>query len=946
MPSFFGKNNDFKIIRNISDQGLEFTVKFGSGTQSEPLSFPIRYSQYISLRELAQKDYFLCLQALEELWAANYLAEKGDGSYLLPKDKIYEVDKDLLDLIGVKDGKDLKIKLSSHMMVGSKNFKIKYDIYHPEWGYLSRFATIKNPLVSIDEDHLFLLDKDSAALISTLEAGVPSDKEQIRYVARVQELANNCGAELDSYLKNEKYYFPKNIDINLSSATPDEIELQPVLTDLPEELKSDEETIATAGYGSKATADGKWHRVIVEKPVQEKYRFIRERGRLRGHDVPRFLDNPLLYSELLPEDFDLEKFSDRVKGLKARIYKAAPFVRTKKSKYNWFDDIEVVGVVRNAFDDEDEFELTGQEYIDLIEKARESGTEYVRLNDKWIKVPENSENFISAYNRFKKAQETNVQVGKGIASYVFDIFENVDKLEYCLELLQEKSNLEQLRSDWEKGLLKLKGKLHPYQRDGYRWLTHLNYCQLGGLLADDMGLGKTVQVIALLVFMAEKGILKPSLIIAPKSLLDNWQSEIHKFSDIRDIYIHRGMYRIASPEQLKEYSIVLTTYETLVRDQLIFGEIDWQLIVCDEAQRIKNHTTYSSHAVRALKAKMRVALTGTPIENRLGDLWSIMDYAQPGYLGSYKYFRNKFETPLEKSFQESSEDMEARVKEVETKLMQKIKPIYLRREKEDVLKGQLPGKHIHHREIELSQVQTQLYKEELYAFKSLQEKSPLSTLNRLILLCSHPLLISESREEIYREIYKKPLSQLIEEGPKLQTMIEILSQIKKAGEKAIIFTRFRNMQYIIKRVITEYFRLEYCPIINGDTSFRKEIVDIFNSRSGFSCMILSPLAAGVGLNITGANHVIHFTRWWNPAVENQATDRVHRLGQEKEVHIYYPIMVSSEISTTVEEELARLIDDKRYLSKSIIVPNKLVDEQIYNELTNMLNREAEKLASA
>ena len=124
MPSFFGKNNDFKIIRNISDQGLEFTVKFGSGTQSEPLSFPIRYSQYISLRELAQKDYFLCLQALEELWAANYLAEKGDGSYLLPKDKIYEVDKDLLDLIGVKDGKDLKIKLSSHMMVGSKILRL------------------------------------------------------------------------------------------------------------------------------------------------------------------------------------------------------------------------------------------------------------------------------------------------------------------------------------------------------------------------------------------------------------------------------------------------------------------------------------------------------------------------------------------------------------------------------------------------------------------------------------------------------------------------------------------------------------------------------------------------------------------------------------------------------------------------------------------------------
>lgn len=941
MPSFFGRDNDFRIIRNISEHGIEFSIKFGSKTRSDTVNFPIRFSKYVSLRELAQKDYFLRLQALEELWASNYLTELDDGSYLLPKDRIYEVDRDLLDIIGVKDGKDLKIKLYPHMMVGSKDFNIKYEIYHPDWGYLSRYATIKNPLLSIDEDQLFLLNKDSAALIDTLETGILSDDKQMWYLARVQELAQKCGAELDSYLENEKYYFPKSLDINISSENPDELKLQPVLTDLPEKFKPAEETIVDSGYEQKATADGKWQRVIIEKPVQEKYRLIKEKGELKGHDVPRFLENPLQYRELLPEDFDLEKFSERVKGLKARIYKAAPFVRTKKSKYNWFDDIEVGGIVRNAFDDEDEFELDAQRYIDLIEKARKSGNDYVKLNNKWIKVPENSENFINAYDRFNKTKETGIPERRNFSAYVFDIFDNVDKLEYNLELLQEKSNLEQLKSDWEKGLLKLNGKLYPYQEDGYRWLAHLNYCRLGGLLADDMGLGKTVQVIALLIFMADKGILKPSLVIAPKSLLDNWQSEIYKFSGIKEIYIHRGIHRIGDPEQLKKYSIVLTTYDTLVRDQLIFGEIDWQIIICDEAQRIKNHTTYSSHAVRALKAKMRLALTGTPVENRLGDLWSIMDYVQPGYLGSNKYFRNEFESPLEKSFREESKDhMEDQVKEVETKLMQIIKPIYLRREKEDVLKGQLPGKYIHRKPIELSPAQIQLYKEELYAFKNSKNNSPLNTLNRLMVLCSHPLLITKE------DIYEKPLSLVIKEGPKLQAMIEILNQIKKQKEKAIIFTRFRKMQYIIKRVITEQFGLEYCPIINGATFSRKEIIDIFNSLPGFGCMILSPLAAGVGLNITGANHVIHFTRWWNPAVENQATDRVHRLGQEKEVHIYYPIMTSSEIGATVEEELARLIEDKRYLSKSIIVPNKLPDDQIYNELTNMLNREVGKLDSA
>lgn len=308
-----------------------------------------------------------------------------------------------------------------------------------------------------------------------------------------------------------------------------------------------------------------------------------------------------------------------------------------------------------------------------------------------------------------------------------------------------------------------------------------------------------------------------------------------------------------------------------------------------------------------------------------------MDYVQPGYLGSYRYFRKEFEGPADKLFDEE------RIKEIETKLIQKIRPIYLRREKDDVLKGQLPGNLIHEKPIMLSQVQVELYKSEIYAYKNSKNKNALNTLNRLMLLCSHPILITNE------SIHQKSLSALIEEGPKLRVMIEILNNIKKRKEKVIIFTRFREMQYIIKRVINEYFGLEYCPIINGSTSCRQDIVDLFNTSPEFGCMILSPLAAGVGLNITGANHVIHYTRWWNPAVENQATDRVYRLGQKKEVHIYYPIMTSPELKETVEEKLARLLDEKRFLSKSIIVPNKFVEDHIYNELSNMLNQEAEEL---
>ena len=218
-------------------------------------------------------------------------------------------------------------------------------------------------------------------------------------------------------------------------------------------------------------------------------------------------------------------------------------------------------------------------------------------------------------------------------------------------------------------------------------MQSLRQNQLGGLLADDMGLGKTLQAVAFMCFLKDHDALSPSLVIAPSILLDVWEREISKFSKITSVYQHRGQKRYKDIRMIKSYDVVLTTYETLVRDQLILGQIDWQIVVCDEAQKIKNSTTLSTIAVKALKAKTKLAVTGTPVENNLGELWCIVDFVQPGLLKSYNEFKDRFQKPIEDNIEKSGYRKQTR-----EKLLNTIKPIYIRREKEDILVYQ---KHEH-----------------------------------------------------------------------------------------------------------------------------------------------------------------------------------------------------------------------------------------------------------
>ncbi|MBS4024533.1 MAG: DEAD/DEAH box helicase [Clostridia bacterium] len=601
-----------------------------------------------------------------------------------------------------------------------------------------------------------------------------------------------------------------------------------------------------------------------------------------------------------------------MKKLGVKVYKAQPYVSANSNSRGWFE-VEAGIRLSDCSDDTSQEEISTTEFQKLVDKARVTGKEYVLWNNEWVKIPENAEKFIEASKELKKvAPQGQVDLTK--LPLILEIYTNIDDLEYNLTLLKEK---EKMASE---GIFDLalpssfNGELYSYQSEGYAWMKRLQYSSLGGLLADDMGLGKTVQVIAFMSFLKEREQLKPSIVIAPTGLLENWYRELAQFCPEIRAYKHTGSARLKNIDYINESDIVLTSYETVTRDQLLLGQIDWRLIVCDEAQKIKNSSTMASSVVKALKGQGRIALTGTPVENSLGDLWSIIDYVQPGLLGSYKQFKENFELPLQK--QNNLDEITS----VEQSLISRMSPIYKRRTKAEELASILPKKEPFKFHVGMSGEQEQKYRQLVKEYKSGGKKNPLVILRKLQELCAHPAMLNEDFDSA-------SLEKSIQQIPKLKKTIQLLDEASSLDEKVLIFTEYRKMQIILKRILQSKYGLYPVWIINGDISNRVELVNNFNRKPGFDVMVLSPKAAGVGLNIVGANHVVHYNRWWNPAIENQATDRVYRIGQKKDVKVYYPIVSHSEFQT-VEVILDQLLGQKEQLAQRVIVPSSLINIKV------------------
>ena len=459
------------------------------------------------------------------------------------------------------------------------------------------------------------------------------------------------------------------------------------------------------------------------------------------------------------------------------------------------------------------------------------------------------------------------------------------------------------------------GQLRPYQERGLGWLAFLHRFDQGACLADDMGLGKTIQLLAFLQHLkAEQELKRPVLLVAPTSVLTNWKREAAQFTPELQVLEHYGSKRASTDaalkKALKSVDLVLTSYGLLQRDSELLGNFDWQGLVIDEAQAIKNPSSKQSKAARSLarpsrQSRFRIALTGTPVENRVSELWALMDFLNPRVLGEEDFFRQRYRLPIERYGDTASlKDLKARVG-----------PFILRRLKTDKsIIADLPEKLELAEWVELSGEQAKLYRKTVDDTLEAIQRAPLGQrhgqvlglLTKLKQICNHPALLL-GEEEVGADFASR--------SAKLQRLEEILEEVMEAGDRALLFTQFASWGHLLKTHLQQHWRQEV-PFLHGGSSKneRQAMVDRFQQDPrGPQLFLLSLKAGGVGLNLTRASHVFHIDRWWNPAVENQATDRAYRIGQTQRVLVHKFITTGS-----LEEKIDRMIQEKASLAADIV----------------------------
>ncbi|SJM90166.1 DEAD/DEAH box helicase [Crenothrix polyspora] len=495
-----------------------------------------------------------------------------------------------------------------------------------------------------------------------------------------------------------------------------------------------------------------------------------------------------------------------------------------------------------------------------------------------------------------------------------------DSLAQMLEKLADNSQLEAIDNPKQ-----LNAELREYQKRGVSWLRYLENLGLNGCLADDMGLGKTMQVITLLVLEREQSQPAPTLLIVPTSVIGNWQKEIDKFAPQLTTLIHHGSAREQNTKAFKklcgQHDVLITSYTLARKDAKLLGALHWRRIVLDEAQNIKNPVAAQTKAILKLNADSRLALTGTPVENRLMDLWSIFNFLNPGYLGKQAQFRKLYELPV----QRDNDPIQSTI------LKKLIQPFILRRLKTDknIIKD-LPDKIENKIYCNLSKEQASLYEVVVQDVVAQLEEADgiqrqglmLSTLMKLKQICNHPMQFLQDGSAFTPE-----------RSNKLERIGDMLEEAMAQGDSVLVFTQFTEIGEHLNRYLAKekHYKTHY---LHGGTSRLKReqmIADFQDPDTGPAVFILSLKAGGVGITLTAANHVFHFDRWWNPAVENQATDRAFRIGQQKNVFVHKFITLG-----TLEERIDQMITDKQKMADSIVGNDESwltkLDNQAFKEL--------------
>lgn len=558
----------------------------------------------------------------------------------------------------------------------------------------------------------------------------------------------------------------------------------------------------------------------------------------------------------------------------------------------------------------------------------------VEINDEWVELRPTDVKAAQTFFTTRKEQmslslEDALRLASGDTQTIEKLpvvnFEASGQLEELLNTLSDNQTVGTVLTPKS-----FRGELRPYQARGVGWLSFLEKWGLGACLADDMGLGKTPQLIAFLLYLQEQDALEsPTLVVCPTSVLGNWEREVKKFGPTLKVLVHHGTQRAkgkAFATVIKSKDLIITSYPLVQRDAKDFQSIKWQGVVLDEAQNIKNSEAKQSQAVRQLEALFKIALTGTPVENRLQELWSILDFLNPGYLGPRNFFQRRFAIPIEKYG--DKESLQA--------LRSLVRPFILRRLKTDrEIIQDLPEKQEMTVFCPLSTEQAALYQkvveESLATIESadgIQRRGLiLALLIKLKQICNHPVLLKENGK-----IKEKVISP--QHSGKLQRLDEMLEEVLSEGDRALIFTQFAEWGQVLQPHLEKHFGREILFFYGGTRQQqREEMIDRFqHDPQGPPIMILSLKAGGTGLNLTRATHVFHFDRWWNPAVENQATDRVFRIGQTRNVQVHKFVCTG-----TLEEKIHDMIESKKALAEQVVgAGEQWLTELDTDQLRNLL----------
>lgn len=655
---------------------------------------------------------------------------------------------------------------------------------------------------------------------------------------------------------------------------------------------------------------------------------------------------------------DLSGYSSRVEGIGVEKPYYSPYITKKDEGEGWFPENVLPVVVYQPADGGMPVAVpTNKAAIERLEKAiaaaQESGASTVKTS--WLPQDIPLDEATAIVKAFKEVFK-DLEDRTGPPPTLPPPPPTEQKKQLVLRANIQALEYEELRRDALESVptepkiptaIRPEYPLMKHQRDGLAWMQHLislqtDYQVRGAVLADDMGLGKTFQLLALMAYLIEKEpSIEPMLVVAPVSLLENWAEEARKFfregslplltaygDALAPLRVPRaqveqrlqtddGLVKFLRPNWVGDAKIVLTTYETLRDLEFSFAAQKWSLMVCDEAQRIKNPAAMVTRAAKKQNVAFKIACTGTPVENTLADMWCLFDFVQPGLLGALNDFGQRYRKPIEAK----TDEEKARVEELRTR----IAPQILRRMKADVA-TELPKKIVVEdcRRLSLSSTQRNLYAKAIDSFKKRGDphhptpfKNHLGLLHYLRLVCTDP------RPHGLNVFKPEPTQQYREKAPKLDWLLAQLRQVQKKQEKAIVFCEFREIQRLLQHYIEAEFGLKP-DIINGDTSAsashtasRQKRIKSFQEAPGFGVLVLSPVAVGFGVNIQAANHVVHYTRTWNPAKEDQATDRAYRIGQKKDVYVYYPV-VWAEDFMTFDVKLDRLLTYKRGLAEDML----------------------------